>query len=174
MSKIVAICAGGQFLFDAADHRDFLGSVLGTGITREKVGDIIVQGERGAQAIVHPSVADYLIMNLESVRTVKVKVEQIPLTELKVSAPVTKSLTSTEASMRLDAVGSAGMGVSRSKMADAIKAGLIFVNWVPVSSSSTTIKEGDVITFRGKGRVEIEQVAVTKNGRFRVNMIRFT
>ena len=31
----------GNFLFDTATHRDFLGSMLGTGIEREKTGDII-------------------------------------------------------------------------------------------------------------------------------------
>jgi RNA-binding protein YlmH len=33
----------GNFMFDAASHGDFLGAVLGTGIAREKVGDIILQ-----------------------------------------------------------------------------------------------------------------------------------
>jgi RNA-binding protein YlmH len=46
---IAALEIAGNFLFDAATHRDFLGALLGTGIVREKVGDIIVLGERGAQ-----------------------------------------------------------------------------------------------------------------------------
>ena len=33
----------GNFAFDTAAHGDFLGAILGTGVTREKVGDIIVQ-----------------------------------------------------------------------------------------------------------------------------------
>ena len=44
----------GNFMFDAADHRDFLGAVLGTGIERYRVGDILVQGERGAQVLATP------------------------------------------------------------------------------------------------------------------------
>lgn len=35
--EVKAIEIGGQFLFDVADHRDFLGSILGTGITRDGV-----------------------------------------------------------------------------------------------------------------------------------------
>lgn len=37
-SQVAALEIGGQFLFDMAEHRDFLGSVLGTGITRDAVG----------------------------------------------------------------------------------------------------------------------------------------
>lgn len=32
-----AVAVEGNFLFDKAGHRDFLGAVLGTGIAREKV-----------------------------------------------------------------------------------------------------------------------------------------
>ena len=52
--ELAALDIAGNFLFDPATHRDFLGSLLGTGIVRDKVGDIIVLGERGAQAIVVP------------------------------------------------------------------------------------------------------------------------
>ena len=35
--EVEAVEIGGQFLFDAADHGDFLGSILGTGVTRDGV-----------------------------------------------------------------------------------------------------------------------------------------
>jgi len=40
-----------------------LGAILGTGIVRDKTGDIIVLGERGAQAIVVPELVEFLEMN---------------------------------------------------------------------------------------------------------------
>ena len=52
---------------------------------RSKVGDILVQGERGAQALCHPDIAPYLCASLSSVRTVTVSVQTIPASELKVS-----------------------------------------------------------------------------------------
>lgn len=33
----------GNFIFDPSSHQDFLGAIVGTGISREKLGDIIVQ-----------------------------------------------------------------------------------------------------------------------------------
>eukprot|EP00953_Heterococcus_sp_UTEX-ZZ885_P002360 1785-Heterococcus_DN1.PRE.8 len=162
---VIALDIGGQFMFDAADHRDFLGSVLGTGLERSKIGDILVQGERGAQLLCHNDVADYICSNLTSVRTVTVKVNRIPLEELKVSAAVRRQVTSVEASLRLDSVASAGMGMSRSKMADAIK---------EAKSSSANIHSGDVITIRGKGRVEILEIYETKKERYRIVMNRIS
>jgi hypothetical protein len=56
MSEQVA----GNFMFDAATHRDFLGAILGTGIDRRTIGDILVQGEQGAQVLCIPEMVEYL------------------------------------------------------------------------------------------------------------------
>jgi RNA-binding protein YlmH len=64
-----------------------------------------------------------LIGCAEQVRSVSVQPKQIPLAELKVAAPRLETRTSVEASMRLDALASAGFRVSRSAMTDLIKKG---------------------------------------------------
>lgn len=117
---IAALEIAGNFLFDPATHRDFLGAILGTGIVREKIGDVIVLGERGAQAIVVPEMVEYLETSLVQVRSIPVKTQRIELSELKIQPPQKKELTTVEASLRLDAIASAGFGLSRSKMAEAI------------------------------------------------------
>lgn len=170
---VVALDIAGNFLFDPATHRDFLGAILGTGIVRDKVGDILVLGERGAQAIVAPELVDFLEVNLNQVRSVPVKVQRIELSELKVREPKKKELTTVEASLRLDAVASAGFGMSRSKMAGLITAGDVRVNWQEITQASTLVKTGDLIAIRGKGRVEVGEVAVTKKDRYRVQLTRF-
>jgi photosystem II S4 domain protein len=162
----------GNFLFDPATHRDFLGAILGTGIVREKVGDILVSGEQGAQVIVTPEMADFLEMNLKQVRSVPVKTQRIALEELKVREPKKKEMTTVEASMRLDAVASAGFGLSRSKMTDLISTGDVRVNWKEITQSSHTLKTGDLVAIRGKGRLEIGEVAITKKDRYRIQLTR--
>lgn len=171
--ELAALEIAGNFLFDPASHRDFLGALLGTGIVREKVGDIIVLGERGAQAIVVPEMVDFLAMSLTQVRSVSVKTQQIELTELKVKEPKKKELTTVEASMRLDAIASAGFGTSRNKMVDLINSGDVRVNWKEVTSASHPVKAGDLIAIRGKGRVEVGDVAITKKERYRIQLTRF-
>ncbi|MCU0526286.1 MAG: photosystem II S4 domain protein [Elainella sp. Prado103] len=170
---IAAIDIAGNFLFDPASHRDFLGALLGTGIVREKVGDILVMGERGAQAIVVPEMVEFLSMSLAQVRSVPVKTQAIDLSELKIREPKKKELTTVEASLRLDAVASAGFGMSRSKMADLINAGDVRVNWKEITQSSHQLKSGDLVAIRGKGRLEVGDVAVTKKERYRVQLTRF-
>lgn len=150
-----------------------MGALLGTGIVREKVGDIIVLGERGAQAIVVKELVDFLQASLTQVRSVPVKTQPIPLEELKVREPKKKELMTVEASMRLDAIASAGFGTSRSKMAEMISAGDVRVNWKDTTSTSHTVKPGDLIAIRGKGRVEVGEVMVTKKDRYRVQLTRF-
>jgi photosystem II S4 domain protein len=163
----------GNFLFDTATHRDFLGSMLGTGIVREKTGDVLVLGDRGAQVIVASDIAEFLELSLVQVRSVPVKTRAIEASELKVQPPKVKEMTTVEASMRLDAVASAGFGMSRSKMAGLISSGDVRVNWKEISQSSYTVKAGDLVAIRGKGRLEIGEVSITKKDRYRVQLTRF-
>jgi photosystem II S4 domain protein len=171
--EVAALDIAGNFLFDSATHRDFLGAMLGCGLVREKTGDVIVLGERGAQAIVVPEMVEYLETQLTQVRSVPVKTQRIDLSELKIREPKKKEMTTVEASMRLDAIASAGFGTSRSKMADLIAAGDVRVNWKDISQASYILKAGDLIAIRGKGRLEVGEVAVTKKDRYRIQLTRF-
>jgi photosystem II S4 domain protein len=170
--ELTALSIAGNFLFDPASHRDFLGSILGTGIVREKVGDILVLGERGAQAIVVPDLVEFFQQSMTQVRTVPVKVTPIPFTELQVREPRKKELTTVEASLRLDAIASAGFGMSRSKMVDLINKGEVRVNWKDISQPSHQLKDGDLVAIRGKGRLFVGDIAVTKKDRYRVLLTR--
>ena len=146
---------------------------MGTGIVREKIGDILVLGERGAQIIVVPEMVDFLTTHLTQVRSVPVKTQQIDFSELKIRPPKKKEMTTVEASMRLDAIASAGFGMSRSKMADAINAKDVRVNWKEVTQASHNVKPGDLISVRGKGRLEVGEVSVTKKQRYRIELVRY-
>ncbi|GFH07440.1 S4 RNA-binding domain-containing protein, partial [Haematococcus lacustris] len=110
---------------------------------------------------------------LTQVRNVPVETSRIPLSQLSVPLPRTDELSSTEASLRVDALASAGFRMSRSKMADMVKAGDVRVNWKTVTKASVELKAGDVISVSGKGRLEIKSVQTTKKERFAVVMTRF-
>ncbi|MEM8641708.1 MAG: photosystem II S4 domain protein [Cyanobacteria bacterium P01_G01_bin.54] len=170
--ELAALDVAGNFLFDAANHRDFLGAILNTGVVREKVGDILVLGDRGAQIIVVPELVDFFQGSLQQVRSVPVKLQPIELAELKVRPPKKKELTTVEASLRLDAIASAGFGLSRSKLVSAIQSGDVRVNWKTVKQPSQAVAAGDLIALRGKGRVEVGEIMITKKERYRVNLTR--
>ncbi|KAK7294510.1 hypothetical protein RJT34_17399 [Clitoria ternatea] len=61
---ISALSITGNFQFEPCSHGDILGSILDTGIARDKLGDIILQGEQGAQVIVVPELVDFLMSTL--------------------------------------------------------------------------------------------------------------
>jgi photosystem II S4 domain protein len=171
--EIAAIDIAGNFLFDPANHRDFLGALLGSGIVRDKVGDLLVLGERGAQAIVIPELVEFLEINLTQVRSVPVKTCRIDLSELKIREPKKKEITTVEASLRLDAIASAGFGMSRNKMVDLITGGDVRINWKEITQASHAVKSSDLIAIRGKGRLEVGEIAITKKERYRVQLTRW-
>lgn len=173
LEGVAALEVKGNFMFDAATHRDFLGAAIGTGVVRDKVGDILVQGEMGAQVLVDAELVEHFEFTLKQVRTVGVTTTRIPLNALRVPPPKVKEMSSVEASMRLDAVASAGFSISRGKMADLIKAGDVKVNWRECSKASLEVKQGDVISCAGKGRVEVREVTITKKQRYAVQLVRF-
>ncbi|PSC68957.1 photosystem II S4 domain [Micractinium conductrix] len=173
LDGVAALQCKGNFLFDPATHRDFLGACLGTGIERDKVGDILVTGEQGAQILVAPHLVEHLEGALTQVRTVPVLASVIPLADLQVRAPRVEALSSVEASLRLDAVASAGFRMSRSKMTDLVKSGDVRVNWRSGCKASADVKAGDVISVAGKGRLEIKAAERTAKGKFRVEMQRY-
>jgi RNA-binding protein YlmH len=58
-------------------------------------------------------------------------------------------------------------------MADLITAGDVRVNWKEITQASHQLKSGDLVAIRGKGRLEVGDVAVTKKDRYRVQLTRF-
>jgi len=170
---VAALSVSGNFMFDAASHGDFLGAVLGTGIAREKVGDIILQGEKGAQILVDPELVNFLEISLIQVRSIAVQTTAIPLTALQVKPPRVDTFRSVEASLRVDALASAGFRMSRSKLADMISGGDVRVNWKEVTKNGLCLKTGDVVSVSGKGRIEVGEITMTKKGRYAVELTRF-
>ncbi|BCX11654.1 MULTISPECIES: photosystem II S4 domain protein [unclassified Thermosynechococcus] len=162
----------GNFLFDAATYSDFEQAIANGGLEEGDYGDVILLGERGAQVILIPEKVSTLQKELKQVRTVPVTVDLCDWSELAVAPPQRKSLSTVEASLRLDAVASAGFGVSRSKMSEWISQGLVRVNWQMVQQPRHLLKVNDLIAIRGKGRLQIQAIQVTKKERYRIQMER--
>lgn len=155
------------------NHRDYLGALMGLGIKREKVGDILVKDDY-CLVIVHNDMADFIRYNLDKVGNVKVQVDFQEMESLSAYEPKVKDIRTTVASLRLDSVASAGFGMSRSKVADFIKAEKVNLNWEIMPSVTKTVKEGDIISIRGKGRVVLQEVGkTTKKDRISVYLKKF-
>jgi photosystem II S4 domain protein len=170
---ICALELRGNFQFQKITHRDCLGTITGLGIKRDVIGDIVML-EDGCQVLVDEEIAEFILANMTKIHQVSVKVAKIDVEALRSPSERVKEIKTTLASMRLDTVASAGFSTSRSKMADEIAAERLKVNWKPVRSASYAIKQGDVISMRGRGRVEVvELCGQTKKGRYSVVLKRY-
>ncbi|KAK4576774.1 hypothetical protein RGQ29_027351 [Quercus rubra] len=170
---IAALSVTGNFGFQPCSHGDFLGAILNKGIAREKLGDIILQGEKGAQIIIVPELVDFIILSLDKVGNVPVSCTKIPLISLDYEAPRTQTFKTVEASLRVDALASAGFKISRSKLVDSVSKGELRINWIPVSKNNTTLKTGDIVSVSGRGRLKIGEIRPTRKGKFEVELIRY-
>jgi RNA-binding protein YlmH len=116
---------------------------------------------------------EHVETSLTQVRTVPVRTQRIPLSQLRVPPARIQELRSVESSMRCDSIASAGFRISRQKASDLIKGGDVRVNWRGGVKPSYEIRQGDVISCSGKGRVEVKAVSETKKGKFAVEMVRY-
>ncbi len=154
-------------------HRDVLGSLMGLGIERDVLGDIIMDGA-GAQILVDTKMSPWICENFTKVAMVPVSVSEMSLDDITPPKQEAKQIRATVASLRLDAVGAAGFGISRSKMAAAVDGERISVNWQAAKSASQTVKVGDVIGYRGRGRIEIKELTgQSRKGRIGVLIDRY-
>ena len=152
---------------DDLTHRDFLGSILGLGIKRETLGDIIISNNKG-YVICLDSIAPYIIDNLTKVRHTSVyceKCDSLPTDALP--EPTEKMVI--VSSLRLDGIISAVYNLSRSKSSALIDGERVFINGKLTTNNSIPLKENDIISVRGQGRFRFKEISGdTRKGRIRI------
>lgn len=154
-------------------HRDWLGSVMGLGLTREKIGDLLVEDNR-CQIILLAETMPIVRAQLEQVSRYRVQGTDIPLDELAAPQRTVKLIRDTFATLRLDAVAASAFSMSRSKAADLIASGRVSLNHVECVKPDRQVAEGDVITCRGSGKCVVRQITgQSKKGRIMAELERF-
>ena len=154
-------------------HRDFLGSLMGLGITREKLGDILVEESR-AQLLLLREALPILLSQWESAGRWKLKLRELPLDQLSYSPPQVKTIRDTVSTLRLDAVCASGFSTSRSKAVEFIAAGRVSLNHRECTKADRTVEQGDVISCRGLGKCTVKEVlGQSKKGRIMIVIDRY-
>ena len=154
-------------------HRSVLGSTLGLGISREKIGDIIIN-EKVADVIVQKEILEFLINNLTRVGREKVTIKKIGFDDVLQLERKNKELNVTVASLRLDAVVSASLGLSREKSSSLIEGERVNVNYKLVTSTKKQVNEADLISVRGYGRIKVVEIlGESRSGRIKLKINKF-
>lgn len=141
-------------------HKDYLGSLLGLGLERECIGDIVPALD-GSYAIVFvlEDKADFIKDQLCQVGSVSVTLDDWdPDGPEKLELPQRTIKTASLSSLRTDAFLAAAMNTSRSNAAEFIRSGRVEINHIPVDRPHEEIFPGDVFTVRGKGRFRLESI----------------
>ena len=154
-------------------HRDFLGSLMGMGIVREKVGDILV-GPASADLMVLDTVAEFLLQSWNSAGRARLAVTAIEPWEVRVPEAKCQEMRDTVSSLRLDAVASTGFRMARGKAAELITSGRVQVNWRECTKPDKLLTAGDTVSARGFGKFELTEVGgVTKKVRTSIVLKRY-
>ncbi len=141
---------------DSLAHRDFLGSLMGLGIKRESVGDILIEEGR-AVVFLLDEISDYVLKQIGKIGRTGVKTESGFVHPLPERDRLTEC-SATVASERLDCVVAAVCNISRAAAALKITEGFVSVNSVVYEKATKSVESGDVLSVRGKGRFIIDAV----------------
>jgi RNA-binding protein YlmH len=162
---------GGKFA-SPISHRDVLGAVLNLGIERQKLGDIFVNGNF-SYIIADKLVAELIKEELKTVGRNKVEVSEVERVPSEF-APSKKQMQFSVASNRVDAVLCKAYSLSREDGANLFNKGFVAINGKPCESPSKPLKEGDVVTARGYGKLIFEgEGGLSKKGKLYVTISRF-
>ena len=154
--------------FGEPGHRDYMGAVLGMGVDRAWVGDIITDGST-AYVICQPSVLRHL-ESIDKVGRFGVKAGRIELSQIPVKEKKVQQMNFTVMSLRLDAVCSGMFRLSRSEAARQINAGNVSLNYSQCIKVDAPVKEGDMISLRGSGKGKLAGLGGnSRKGRLFVN-----
>ena len=154
-------------------HRDCLGSLLGLGIKREMIGDILCD-ERIFYVFVSRKISSYIITNLEKIGSAGVRIKLISTDDFTVPQPKTETKGIFIMSNRLDAILAGALDLSRGKAADLIHAARVSVNHICRTETSMKLEEGDLLSVRGFGRFRVGKTGnQSRKGRTYLEIIKY-
>lgn len=151
----ISVLEGKTREMTSLSHRDFLGSLMGLGLKREKIGDILL-GET-VKIVVCREVADYILLHLKRIGNRNIHMDYFTGT---LSAPERKEKTirDTVASLRLDSICASAFGISRSSAGKLIQQQKVFVNYERKDDVSHLLKGGEILSAKGYGKAEFAQI----------------
>lgn len=154
-------------------HRDFLGSILGLGLDREKVGDLLV-APGCCDLVVLREIEDFLLLHLENAGRTRLKLKSVPLSQLAPREVEVKTIRDTVATLRLDAVAASAFSLSRGRAGDLISSGKLQLNYRECVKPDRAVAQGDVLSCRGLGKCVVKTVGgLSKKGRTMIELERY-
>lgn len=155
--------------FADISHGKILGTLMSQGVDRNRIGDIISDGEQW-QVVVEHEISTYLIHSIDKISNVGVRLEEMPAESMLISQEEWETESIVVSSMRLDTLISNVYNFSRQRAKDLIQQGNIKVNFTLTERPDIEVNEQDIISVRKFGRFWIESI----NGRTKKDNVHLT
>jgi len=158
--------------FNSISHRDLLGAFMALGLTRACIGDIIIS-DTDVYLFSSAQTADFVSSSLTSAGKVSLDFSVLDVVP-EMPEPAGTSFSAVVSSLRLDAVLAAAYRLSRSEAADCVRGGLVKVDHIPCERIDFQLKEGALLSLKGKGRIRLSCVnGATRKQRIGINLFRY-
>ncbi len=152
-------------------HRDFLGALMGMGVERETVGDILPRAGSCDIAVLR-ELLPFLLSGFDQAGRTRLTLEEVDAAE-PIEAQF-RIIRDTLASLRLDALVGSGFSLAREKAAEAIRAGKVTLNSLECLKPDKAVQEGAKVSLRGMGKIELVSVgSVSRKNRTIVEIKRY-
>ena len=136
-------------------HGSILGSLLGAGLERNRIGDIITDGQ-DCQVLVDAKIAPYVCQNVTKMGNVGVRLENIEPEQVLTPQVLWEDQTVITTSLRLDTMLSKVYNFSRQRAKEAVLGGLVKVNYLEINRPDFELEAGDFVSLRKFGRFQID------------------
>ncbi len=154
-------------------HRDYLGALMGLGLSRDNLGDLLT-GPEGCQAVCLRGVLPTLLSQWSQAGRYPLRVREIPLDALRPERRGGTLRRETFQSLRFDAVAAAGFRLSRARAAALIAGGQVQLNHLPCVKPDRLLEPGDSLTARGYGKCVLVRVTgESRKGRIQAELERY-
>lgn len=155
--------------FLSLTHRDILGACLSLGLKRSVIGDIFVEDGK-IQIITAAEITAYITANLTSINRATISLKEQPLSFIMEKQMDWVERDHTVASLRLDVVLKETYHLSRKTALELIKRQFVKVNYKVAEEAKYLLREGDMLSVRGKGRSKL----ISVNGKTRKDKLKIT
>jgi len=147
-------------------HGQILGSLTGSGVERDRFGDIITDGENW-QFFVFNSMSDYIEEQVKKIGPYKIHLIKKDFSEVLLPKDESVDETILVQSLRLDSIIATVYDLSRQNAKALVDHGKVQINWVVNKNASAFIAITDTLSVRGFGRIRINDImGRSKNSKY--------
>lgn len=141
--------------FSTLTHGSIMGSILGCGLTRDKLGDIINEDDRW-QFLIDSTMNEFLKLQLDKIG--RTTINLIEVDKQSILSPEEDWVEDTEiiSSLRLDVFIASCLNLGRDKAQKLIVNNRVKLNWTEIDKVNIMIEPNDMVSIRDFGRVRYD------------------